>query len=573
MISSAPHHLFLRRAADPDRGQALAELLQAVLPRLNWRSHIFVVDDHQSPAQPGVDDDLVEVITSHLDRHRFTSISLHPLLRLRSQSDPTSWLQLLAPALPFQNEAYSEQGESRLLVLPILDPGPGERPEQTLAVASFFHSRLARPSLYLSSDQLPAFTAAPDDLRLYVEPDQARDSRGFMGQLWANHIFETVLDRVSEQESDLLAPCRSHLVLDQERGGFFGCFRAWHREQAASDPEAALDGKRPATDCADCIRTRVLAMAESLLANRRQEEGQRVYFQLGMAFSERQQHSSAAELAHRAYELAGSDRDRTAALIHAGLCHFSQGELPAAEQALELATGYTDDPGLVAYHRGRVQFAWHDEIEALERFEEALAAGSPEVSPRDLRFNMAISHINLAEYPEARPHLDAASGSGPQAPIAFYRGICDLNQGEGDIEGALARFRESLALGPAAEDLGRVLFYIATCHKEKGQFDDAIAMLQQAVEADPEDLANHNLLGFCYYKLGRHEEAVTCFLRAVTIDPSSAIDWANLGSNLRDLGRIDEAKTMYRKALTLDPTIGFARASLTRLSQESEPGN
>ncbi len=182
---------------------------------------------------------------------------------------------------------------------------------------------------------------------------------------------------------------------------------------------------------------------------------------------------------------------------------------------------------------------------------------------------MAISHINLGEYPEARPHLDAASESGPQAPIAFYRGICDLNHAEGNIEAALARFREALALGPEAEDRGRVLFYIGTCHKEKGQFDDAIAMLQQAVEADPEDLANHNLLGFCYYKLGRHEEAVTCFLRAVTIDPGSAIDWANLGSNLRDLGRTDEAITMYRKALTLDPTIGFARASLTRLMAQA----
>ncbi len=349
MISfPAPHYLFLRRAAAPDRGQPLAELLQAVLPRLNWRSHIFVVDENRSPAEPQADNGLVEVITSHLNRHRFTSISLHPLLCLGSQSDPASWLQLLAPALPFQNEAYSEQGESRLTVLPILDPGAGERPEQTLAVASFFHSRLARPSLYLTSDRLPAFAAAPDDLRLYVEPDQAQDGRGFMGQLWANHIFETVLDRVGEQESDLLAPCRSHLVLDQERGGFFPCFRAWHRQQGTGDLDPALNGQRPTAECPECIRSVVLAMAESLIANRRQEEGQRVCFQLGMAFSERQQHPQAAELARRAYELAGSDRDRTAALIHAGLCHFSQGELPAAEQALELATRYTDDPGLVA---------------------------------------------------------------------------------------------------------------------------------------------------------------------------------------------------------------------------------
>ena len=93
-------------------------------------------------------------------------------------------------------------------------------------------------------------------------------------------------------------------------------------------------------------------------------------------------------------------------------------------------------------------------------------------------------------------------------------------------------------------------------------------MLEKAVAADPDDIANHNLLGFCYYKLKRHQDAVACFRRAVEIDPKSGIDWANLGSNLRDLGRIDEAVEMYRKALSLDPNIGFARDSLAKLIGE-----
>ena len=46
--------------------------------------------------------------------------------------------------------------------------------------------------------------------------------------------------------------------------------------------------------------------------------------------------------------------------------------------------------------------------EALERFQEALGFGSPEVSPTELHFQMALSHINLEEYADARPHLDAA---------------------------------------------------------------------------------------------------------------------------------------------------------------------
>jgi ribosomal protein S12 methylthiotransferase accessory factor len=208
---------------------------------------------------------------------------------------------------------------------------------------------------------------------------------------------------------------------------------------------------------------------------------------------------------------------------------------------------------------------WRDYIEALDWFEDALKSGSGQVPVEDMCFEMALCHINIEEYPEARPYLDRSQRPGEQKPpVAFYRGVCD--HGEGKFETALKWFRDALALGPVAEDLGRVLFYIGTCLKEMEQYEEAVLALREAVAADPEDIANHNLLGFCYYKLKRHEEAVACFLRAVEINPSSGIDWANLASNLRDLGRTKEAIAMYKKALILDPSIGFARDNLNKLS-------
>jgi tetratricopeptide (TPR) repeat protein len=215
-----------------------------------------------------------------------------------------------------------------------------------------------------------------------------------------------------------------------------------------------------------------------------------------------------------------------------------------------------------------VQFAWRDYLEALDRFREALDRGSPRVPPEDIRFQMATCHINLEEYPEARALLERSLPPGGRAAtVSFYRGVCEL--GEGRVGPALALFREALEIGPSAEDRGRVLLYIGTCLKEEKRFDEAIEMLREAVKADPDDPANHNLLGFCYYKLRRHEEAVLCFRRAVEIDPLSAMDWANLGSNLRELGRRDEAIAMYERALALDPLIGFARAGLARLKESS----
>ncbi|MHC4607621.1 MAG: tetratricopeptide repeat protein, partial [Planctomycetota bacterium] len=164
----------------------------------------------------------------------------------------------------------------------------------------------------------------------------------------------------------------------------------------------------------------------------------------------------------------------------------------------------------------------------------------------------------------ARVCLDRCLKPGERsAPVSFYRGVCDFT--EGKVEPALEHFQEALEIGPSKEDLGRVLFYVASCHKEFGRFEEAIDALKKAVAADPDDHANHNLLGFCYYSTNRHEEAVECFRRAVEINPDSAIDWASLGSNLRDLGRREEAMEAYRKALSLDPTLDFARKNLEKL--------
>jgi tetratricopeptide (TPR) repeat protein len=490
---SPPEWLFL--VPDPSS----EGLLEAILPILNWRSHIVIL--HPEP-HSGV----LEKVAGHLRQHRYASISVHPQVPFPATDRTVE---------AFRKEAYRQQSEPRLQVLPVRIPADAGRSES-------------------------------------------------LAYLRASHVMESVLDRIEGDRGGLLDPCTPHIVLDGKVRSLHACLDAWLQgEPGAATPEAL--SPPDAARCSGCIRNSVLAMKDALSEGGRSREVRKACFELGAAMSGRGDHRNAMTLARGAYELSADDRERTAALIHQGLCHLALGELREAEEVLREAGGHAEDPGTVAYHRGRVQFAWKDWIEALERFQEALAAGSAEIPVHDIRFHMALCHINLEEYDEAGPHLDEAGDPSLGAPVAFYRGVCDLNGGR--IQEALERFREALRIGPASEDLGRVRFYIATCHKELGRFEEAIEELVRAVEADPDDPANHNLLGYCYYSTRRHLEAVNCFRRAVELDPASAIDWANLGSNLRDLGRTEEAVEMYRKALSLDPTIGFAWQGLRKLQE------
>jgi len=237
-------------------------------------------------------------------------------------------------------------------------------------------------------------------------------------------------------------------------------------------------------------------MADNLIANNSRAEGQKVHFQLAVAFSGSGQHHEAIEHAALARDLASTDADRAGASIIKGLCHLGLREFEAAEEALEQAAGSADDPGLVSFHRGRVQFDWRDYIEALDHFQEALASDSSAVPEVDLFYYMAVSHLHIHEYPEARSYLDRWRQTGQrQATMLYYRGLCDI--GEEQYESALSELEACEEAGPAQEDMGNLLFYTGVCLKELGRYEDAIPVLRRAAQRDPDEIAVFNLLGFC----------------------------------------------------------------------------
>jgi tetratricopeptide (TPR) repeat protein len=570
----APQRLYLYLDPTTADQESLVDLIRALLPDVNWQAHLFLVGDGGARQRAQVDR-ILPIIEKHLDEHLLTSLALHPLVKFASLVDVDAlkaW-SLLELTRRFQAEAYREQSQARLAVHPIFAPAPGTPPEVVGAALRSAHAELATPSLLLAGDPPQEYLEIPEvaQSRLFVRENGEDSADGVFATLRAHHVVESVLEKIADGGAELLAPCRRHLVVDAGLDRVFPCLMAWRRGGPWQDHRGA-DGFSdtddlaiPVTECTACAKASVLSAERALALGGRRDEARQLCFRLGLALSRDGDHDGGAELALRATELSACDADRAAALLHRGLSLLEVGRLKDADEALLSAAGGGADPGLVAYHRGRVQMAWPDEIEALERFAEAAAAQSPHVDSRDLHLEMALAHIRLEEYDDARPHLDQAATADNRAVMEFLCGVCDLNQSA--AESALAHFQTALEQPPDMDDLGRVLLYLATSLKELARFDDAIPFLERAVAVEPDELAHHNLLGYCHYRLGRHAEAVECFRRAVAIDPRSAIDWASLGSNLRELGRVDEAIAAYRRALELDPTIGFAAENLTRLER------
>jgi tetratricopeptide (TPR) repeat protein len=86
-----------------------------------------------------------------------------------------------------------------------------------------------------------------------------------------------------------------------------------------------------------------------------------------------------------------------------------------------------------------------------------------------------------------------------------------------------------------------------------GDRDTALALLHQALAADPGNADIHNSLGVLLGAAGDAEGAIVCFAQATRLAPNDAGSFANLGLALRGQNRTDAAIAAFSRAEALDP--------------------
>lgn len=183
---------------------------------------------------------------------------------------------------------------------------------------------------------------------------------------------------------------------------------------------------------------------------------------------------------------------------------------------------------------------------------QALAASRPDAL--DVQAALA-DHLRVAErYTEAAEAYGTAVGliGAPQPahwPLFYSRAIS--YERAGDWPKAEADFRKALELSPGQP---MVLNYLGYSLVEQGRdLDEALAMIEQAVAAQPDDGYITDSLGWVLYRLGRYKEAVPHMLRAVELEPVDPIINDHLGDVLWKVGRTREAEFQWRRALSFGP--------------------
>lgn len=228
-----------------------------------------------------------------------------------------------------------------------------------------------------------------------------------------------------------------------------------------------------------------------------------------------------------------------------------QNQFDLASQTFNLIA--QDDPAYIAAEMGRADALYNDgkKDAALEVMEQ-LAKSHGNTSAVMVTLGDMLRRGERYD-DAAAVYTSAIALLGTPKPahwsIYYTRGIAEERLGR--MDAAEADMRLALKLSP---DQPQVLNYLGYAFVDAGRnLDEALAMIQRAVAARPDDGYIIDSLAWTYYRMGRFADAVEPMERAAEIEAVDPIVNDHLGDIYWAVGRTLEAQFQWRRALSFKP--------------------
>lgn len=156
-----------------------------------------------------------------------------------------------------------------------------------------------------------------------------------------------------------------------------------------------------------------------------------------------------------------------------------------------------------------------------------------------------------AQWKKAEPLIIKALELDPNLGSA-HSALGALLRFKQDYEGAEVAFRKSIELSPNNPDvITNFAFFLTSWNFQ--QYEEAISMMDQAIELDPENILYVVSKGSIAILGDRYDEAETLLKSVIDSEAESPAAYKNLADLSAELGRYDQAIINYWKAFQLDP--------------------
>lgn len=148
---------------------------------------------------------------------------------------------------------------------------------------------------------------------------------------------------------------------------------------------------------------------------------------------------------------------------------------------------------------------------------------------------------------------EAELDSGQIANARFYFDYGATAERAGLYDKAADLFKKAISLDPT--NAAEACNYLAYMWAEQNMhLEEAVEMIRRAVQADPQNGAYLDTLGWLEYRQGKYEQALSDLLRAAQSMPhDDAVVFDHLGDTYLKLNRLPEALEAWQKGQALDP--------------------
>jgi Flp pilus assembly protein TadD len=229
-------------------------------------------------------------------------------------------------------------------------------------------------------------------------------------------------------------------------------------------------------------------------------------------------------------------------------------------------------PGSPQWVSARTKLAWSyqsagDSAMALKLSDEAVAAAPTD---QTALVNQADIYRANERYDDSVRVLDgliARQGADPDWRLLYMRGVS--LQAAGRWPDAERDLKTALAQSPNEPEL---LNFLGYSWIDRGEhLDEALDMVKRAVAANPRSGAVVDSLGWAYYRLGDYKNAVAQLEAAVELDAADPEINNHLGDAYWQVGRKVEARYQWSRVLTLQPDAKIKAAAESKLKDGLAP--
>jgi Flp pilus assembly protein TadD len=236
--------------------------------------------------------------------------------------------------------------------------------------------------------------------------------------------------------------------------------------------------------------------------------------------------------------------------LAAGLLLDSEGQHDAANEIYDAVASSSPMKPTAVVRVAQNLDAMGDRAEALRRLRNIVATRPGDLDAVSVLGDLLRYDEQYVEAVDAYTKALEITGGESPADWRFYyvRGIA--NERAKHWPQAEADFLKALDLNP---DQPSVLNYLGYSWIDMDMnLDEALGMIEKAVEAQPQDGYVVDSLGWAFYKLGRIDEAVETLERAVMLRPNDAEINDHLGDAYWKAGRRLEAEFQWKVAKSVD---------------------